>query len=121
MSYATVIKSLREKRQLTQKQVAQACDITPEYLSKIENEVKLPSMTLLKKLSNVFSIPLSVINYMAIDNDEIPNDKAANYAKVKSITDKIIDYVFVDEDFTFDALMTDLDELQKVKFKRVNA
>lgn len=111
---------MREKKQLTQKQVAQACDITPEYLSKIENEVKLPSMILLKKLSKVLNIPLSVINYMAINDEDIPTEKAADYAKVKSITDKIIDYVFVDEDFTFDALMTDLDELQKAKFKRVN-
>ncbi len=90
-----------------------------KYDSKIENEVKIPSMTLLKKLSKVFEVPLSVINYMAIDNDEIPADKAANYAKVKSMTDKIINYVFVDEDFTFDALMSDLDKLQEVKFKRV--
>ena len=78
-------------------------------------------MTLLQKLSKTFGVPLSVINYMAIDKEYIPADKSANYDKVKALTDKIIDYVFVEEDFTFDALIDDLNDLKELRFKRVGA
>ncbi len=110
MTYATILKTLREKRNLTQKEVAQTCDITPEYLSKIENGTKTPSMILLKKLAGVFNIPLSVIIYLVEDNK-----KTKNNTEIQMLKEKMVDYLFVDNHFQIDTLRKDLQKLKTHK------
>jgi len=45
------IKELREKTGLTQEDLAQEVEVTSQYISMIENEHKLPSIPLLKKIA----------------------------------------------------------------------
>ncbi len=119
MQYAKIIKSFREQKGLFQKDVALACDITPEYLSKIENGAKLPSMVLLQKLANVFEVPLSAINFLALNDDKIPAHKKENYEEVKPIMDKMINYLFVEDTFDFSTLKKDLQDLKAKKDNRI--
>lgn len=51
------IKGLRLSRKLTPKIVAEALDITPTYLSLIENGKKVPSKKVVKKAAIFFQIP----------------------------------------------------------------
>ncbi len=51
------IKGLRLSRKLTPKIVAEALDITPTYLSLIENGKKVPSKKVVKKAALLFDIP----------------------------------------------------------------
>lgn len=50
------IKGLRLSRKLAPKTVAEALDITPTYLSLIENGKKVPSKKVVKKASQFFEI-----------------------------------------------------------------
>ncbi|EPM6344205.1 helix-turn-helix domain-containing protein [Vibrio parahaemolyticus] len=51
------IKGLRLSRKLAPKAVAEALEITPTYLSLIENGKKVPSKKVIKKASLFFNIP----------------------------------------------------------------
>ena len=51
-----IIFQIREKRRLTQEQLALLCDIDRSYLSKIEKGKTNPSVKILNKICRVFKI-----------------------------------------------------------------
>ena len=55
------VRELRQKRGLTQEQVAQASGIAPTYISDIERGVRNPSYELLIELAGALRTPLSEI------------------------------------------------------------
>lgn len=115
MSYSVILKTLRKQKKLTQKEVASICDITSTYLSKIENNTKTPSMVLLKQLADVYDVPLSIINYLAIDENKIPNKNNPQFKKLKALIDKMVDYLFLDGSYELDEYLTDLKNIRKLK------
>ena len=52
------LKDIRQKRGLTLAQASQATGYTASFLSQLERGLKEPSLTALRKLSDVYSIPL---------------------------------------------------------------
>ncbi len=115
MSYAVVLKSLRKRNKMTQVVAAKAIDVTSAYLSKIENGSKVPSMILLERISKVYKIPLSVINYLA-SQDEISKLKKPKELKaVQKLIDEMIQYLFFEESFTLTKYAEDFKNLRKLK------
>lgn len=53
------IRGFRQARHLTQEQVAEAIERTPEAISNIERGQSLPSLDTLERLSKVLSVPLT--------------------------------------------------------------
>lgn len=60
------LKDLRRSKGLTQKQVSEKIDVTPEYMYMLENGKRNPSDTLKKKLSNLYDVSISEI-FLAIE------------------------------------------------------
>jgi transcriptional regulator with XRE-family HTH domain len=90
MRFGATIKKFREKAALTQKELADALQVTPTYLSAIEHERKQPSLDLLKNVSKVLGIPREVLFWESVDWDtgeEVQGkldgeaQRALNYAK----------------------------------------
>ena len=78
MDLGKQIQSLRKNKALTQEDFAQECDITQTYLSQIENNQKEPTISVLKKISNVLKVPLPILFYLSMDeNDVIPEKREA--------------------------------------------
>lgn len=50
------IRANRQKLGLTQEALAEILNVTPDYISKIENGIKHPSLSAIEKLCNVFKI-----------------------------------------------------------------
>lgn len=115
LTYADILKTLRKKRNLTQKEVALTCDITPEYLSKIENNTKTPSMILLKKLAAVFNVPLSIIIYLVEDSERSSEYSANNKKEFKALKDRMINYIFIEDNYKIATLRDDLKTLRAYK------
>ena len=59
-----IIREIRKKREMTQQELANKCDITRQYVVKIERGQVNPSIKLLKKISLVLDVD---IHYL-IDN-----------------------------------------------------
>lgn len=58
MEFGTNIKNLRNKRGITQEALARAMGVTPQTVSKWENDVTMPDMALLPELSIFFGVTI---------------------------------------------------------------
>jgi transcriptional regulator with XRE-family HTH domain len=80
MRFGAAIKKFREKATLTQKELADALQVTPTYLSAIEHERKQPSLDLLKNTSKVLGIPSEILFWESIDWATVELDEDAQKA-----------------------------------------
>jgi transcriptional regulator with XRE-family HTH domain len=71
MKLGNAIKSVRTKNGLTQNELATRCEITQTYLSQIENNLKEPNMSTLKTISGHLNIPLPILFFLSMDEDDI--------------------------------------------------
>ena len=55
------LKSLREKRKLTQSQIAEKVGISQQAYSQIETRIVMPSLETALKISEVFKVPANKI------------------------------------------------------------
>lgn len=75
MNIGEVIKNTRKQRKQTQTEFASSCEITQTYLSQIENNSKEPNLATLKKISANLDIPLPILFYMSLNEDDISPEK----------------------------------------------
>lgn len=83
MTLGQKIKELRECQGMLQKDLASRLGIGDTFLSKIETGQKLPKREYLKKLSEIFDIPLIEFETLWIAskiNDIIENEEAGQFA-----------------------------------------
>lgn len=92
MKLGLVIKNIRKERtpQLNQTDFAKLIGITQTYLSQIESELKTPSMKVLETISNQFEIPIPIIFWLSITDEDISMDKRAYFSFIKPNVDSII-------------------------------
>lgn len=72
-----ILKDIRQKKGFTLAQASQASGYTASFLSQLERGLKEPSLTTLRKLSDVYSIPLTSL-FMENDTDGQQSDASAN-------------------------------------------
>ncbi len=61
MTLGQKLRLQREREGLSIKEVAEACGISPSYLSDVERDAVQPSVEVLKRLASFLSLPLSVL------------------------------------------------------------
>lgn len=62
------IKSAREKKKLTQEQLAELVDLSPMHVSVIERGVKLPKLETLINIANILDVSADVLLQDVINN-----------------------------------------------------
>ena len=81
------LKQLREEADLSIRDVAQECDISPSYLSKIENSNSFSTLSIhtLLKLSKFYKIPIGALLKEAdlVDTDEYELPELGQYLRAK--------------------------------------
>jgi transcriptional regulator with XRE-family HTH domain len=78
MDLGATIKNLRKQRGRTQIEFALKCGITQTYLSQIECNQKEPNLSVLKSIGNEMNVPLPIIFFLSMTEDDIhPNKRAA--------------------------------------------
>jgi transcriptional regulator with XRE-family HTH domain len=68
MSVGRTIKNLRNAAGLKQKDLADRLDISPNYLSLVENDKREPSVSFLRTLAREIGIPLGLL-FLDIEGD----------------------------------------------------
>jgi len=63
---------MRKQKGIKQNVFAVTCDISQTYLSQIENGQKEPNISTLKKIAEHLGIPLPILFFLALDEDDIP-------------------------------------------------
>lgn len=64
LDFSIIGKNIRANRQrlkLTQESLAEILNVTPDYISKIENGSKHPSLSVLEKLADIFKTDIYVL------------------------------------------------------------
>ncbi len=75
MNIGKVIKSVRIDKNIKQKELSELCNISVTYLSQIENNKKDPALSTLEGISKNLRIPLPIIFFMALEDNDIPPNK----------------------------------------------
>lgn len=79
MDIGSTIKRLRIKKGLKQNEFAEKCDMTQAYLSKIESNQKEPALSVLKTIASALQIPLPVLFFHSLTEDDIDPKKRESF------------------------------------------
>ncbi|ACU60969.1 helix-turn-helix domain-containing protein [Chitinophaga pinensis] len=80
MNIGKAIQTLRTKKNITQKELAEKIGITQTGLSYIETGVKHPSENSLEKIANALGSSVAFIKLASLDLDkDVPQDKRAEF------------------------------------------
>lgn len=77
--YGSALKKIRLIYGFKAKDLSEILDITPSYLSEIENNKKNPSLDLLKKYSEVFNMKLSTLLLLTEKTSELEKKGSPNF------------------------------------------
>lgn len=96
MNIGIAIRSIRKERtpQLNQSDFAKLIGISQTYLSQIETGSKIPNISVLEIISKEFEIPLPIIFWLAISEDDISEHKREYFRFLKPTVDSMINEFF---------------------------
>lgn len=94
MNLGLAIKSIRKQKGLKQNQFAELCDITPSYLSQIENNNKEPNLSTLKVISKNLGTPLPILFFLSLDNDDINQEKIEAFKMIAPSIKSLVNQFF---------------------------
>ena len=78
MDLGNIIQNIRKQKGLTQIEFASLCGITQTYLSQIESNLKEPNLSTLKSISNSLNIPLPILFFLSMTDEDVqPNKRKA--------------------------------------------
>ena len=94
MDLGLAIKSIRKQKGLKQNQFAELCEITPSYLSQIENNNKEPNLSILKIISNNLGTPLPILFFLSLDNDDVKPEKKEAFKMIAPSINSLVNQFF---------------------------
>ena len=85
---------MRKQKGLTQSSFASLCDITQTYLSQIENNQKEPNMSTLKRISDVLDVPLPILFFLSMDEEDVTPEKREAFKLVNPSVNSLVNEFF---------------------------
>ena len=96
MDIGKVIKEARKSKGLKQQPFAEMCGITQTYLSQIENNVKEPTISLLKRIAEKLHLPLPILYFLSLEKDDIEERKRDAYELLMPSIKSLVNQFFSD-------------------------
>ena len=84
MDIGTAIKTLRKEKNISQKKLAEECNISVNALCQIENNVSFPQKSTIRKICTVLGIPTSYLLFFSISDNDVPEDKRVVFNSLNS-------------------------------------
>lgn len=98
MNLGNAIKDFRLKKGYKQVELATMCNLSQSYLSSIEKGRKEPTISVLKDIASVLSIPVPVLIFFSLDQDDIEESKKETFKLVEpTIKDLISNTLLKDQ------------------------
>lgn len=79
MDIGGIIKNIRLKKGIKQNLLAQKCNISPAYLSKIEKGTKDPNLSVLRDIAKNLDIPLPILFFLSLSDEDIQPERRYAY------------------------------------------
>ena len=91
MEIGHYLKDLRIfKLGISQKNFAEKIGISKAYLNLIENDKKQPSIELLTKIAELYDIPVQMLIFLSLSEDDVKENKKLAYRITKPAIDDLI-------------------------------
>lgn len=97
MDLGNAITKLRKDGNITQEYLSKKCGITQAYLSQIENNKKEPNLSTLKDISLALAVPLAIIFFLSLEENDVPIGKQPIFNMLKPSMAGFIESVFQNE------------------------
>lgn len=94
MDLGNIIKSIRKQRGQTQSEFALSCGITQTYLSQIESNLKEPNLSTLKAISENLNIPLPILFFLSMTEDDVQQSKREAFQIVSPSVKSLVNEFF---------------------------
>lgn len=96
MNVGIAIRKIRKEKtpQLNQSEFAKLIGITQTYLSQIETGAKTPKISVLETISKEVKIPLPIIFWLGINEEDIAEHKREYFRFLKPTVDVMINEFF---------------------------
>ncbi|MFA7446448.1 MAG: helix-turn-helix transcriptional regulator [Flavobacteriaceae bacterium] len=94
MDLGTAIRNIRKQRGQTQIEFASSCGITQTYLSQIENNSKEPNLSILKKISENLEVPLPILFFMSLNNEDVKPEKREAFELITPSVKSLVNEFF---------------------------
>jgi transcriptional regulator with XRE-family HTH domain len=94
MDLGNIIKNIRKQKGLTQTEFASLCGITQTYLSQIEGNLKEPNLSTLKAISEKLNLPLPILFFLSLTEDDIQPDKRKDFESVNPAVKSLVNEFF---------------------------
>lgn len=94
MDLGSIIRSMRKQKRLTQNELASLCDITQTYLSQIESNSKEPNLSTLKMIGEKLNIPLPILFFLSMNDEDVRPDKREAYKIVSPSVKSLVNEFF---------------------------
>jgi len=115
MQYGKTLKLIRDKKQYTLEYVAKQSGISTDILTEIENQSETPDSELLTKLSDLYKVPVHIIEHLSDDQN---TNGGTDEQRRKDLKDNVIHALYLEDNFDFDKVVDNLGELRELKIKR---
>ncbi len=97
MDLGSAIKNARKQKQIKQNAFAELCDISPTYLSQVENNLKEPTIATLEVIARKLEMPLPILFFMALDQKDISPEKQSAYKLLVPSVQSMVKEFFIPE------------------------
>ena len=94
MNLGNVIRNIRKQKGQTQDEFASLCGITQTYLSQIESNLKEPNLNTLKSISANLDVPLPILFYLSMDEDDVHPEKRQAFKIVSPSVNSLVNEFF---------------------------
>lgn len=95
MNLGKAIKEARSKKGFRQNEFAAICDITPSYLSQIENNQKDPNLSTLKVIGAKLEVPLPILFFLSLDEEDVKPEKKNAFSMINPAVKSLVNEFFV--------------------------
>jgi transcriptional regulator with XRE-family HTH domain len=97
MNIGKTIRRLRMDRGLKAKDLAEKVDITPEFLSKIENNDKKPSWVTMSDIAKALGVTLPYLMLASLTKDDLKEGEEQNFLDIKHSLEKLLNDLILAE------------------------
>lgn len=95
MNLGYTIKKIRKQKKITQNEFSSLCGITQTYLSQIEGNLKEPSLSALKSISKKLNIPLPILFFLSMTEDDVEKHKVESFRIINSSVKSMVNEFFM--------------------------
>lgn len=98
MNIGNAIKYARKQKGYKQKELAALCQISPGFLSQIENNQRDLNVSTLENISKQLDIPLPILLFMAVEDKDIPAQKKETFRLISPVFKNLLNDIWINNE-----------------------